>query len=416
LPLEKGEVLSNKYEITKLLGKGTILEVYLAHQKGLDKDVVIKVLNPVIATDRDLLRRFVSEVEAIAKLEVHPNVGWVLDLDKDGHWIYFVTDYYIYSLKQLLTETSKLTPDDSVKVISQVLQALDYAHGHGILHRDIKPQNVMFKEDGVAVLIDFGIGEVAREAVQKLKTTQMLPTPVYLAPEHIRNPRGIDARADIYSVGAVFYEMLAGKAPFSGDIRAVYSMKFLGKYAPVREVNPDVPEELVKMIDKAMCKDPDGRYNSAAEFLSEFEEGGEEVFYITRPSRFEVDLPAVTKARMEFSVEVRDDALVEIDGVRFPLVVYPGEVFPVQANLKGHGEFQCLLKSRSMEFVVLDGPFWDVNLLRGKTESVLWQVKAPESEGQGVFELSLYRGGKPILRAPAVFAVYSAKYPRVARK
>ncbi|MEO0250267.1 MAG: serine/threonine-protein kinase, partial [candidate division WOR-3 bacterium] len=232
MPIEPGSVLSGKYEIKKLIGKGTITEVYLAYHKALSKDVAIKVLFPHIAAERDLLRRFVSEVEAVAALEAHPNVAWVLDLDKDGRWIYYVMDFYPYSLKQLLSEAGKLTPEDTVRVTSQVLQALRFAHSNGILHRDIKPQNIMFKEDGVAVLADFGIGELAREAVQKLKITQLLPTPAYLSPEHIRNPKAIDASSDIYALGAVMYEMLTGQPPFKGDIKTVYSMKFLGKFTP----------------------------------------------------------------------------------------------------------------------------------------------------------------------------------------
>ncbi len=415
MPLEPGEVLSRKYEIREFLGKGTITEVYLAHQKDLDRDVVIKVLNPHIAMDRPLFKRFVAEIEAVARLEVHPNVGWILDLDKDGRWVFYVNDYYIYSLKQMIKETQRLTPEDALRVCTQVLQALDYAHGHGILHRDIKPQNIMFKEDGTAVLTDFGIGEVAREAVQKLKLTQMLPTPVYMAPEHIRNPKTIDARADIYSVGAVLYEMLTGKPPFKGDIRTVYSMKFIGKYTPVKELAPEAPDELVHAVEKAMHKDPNARYGSAAEFLSEFEETSEEVFFIAKESVVDIDLPGVKKARMGAEVEVRDDVLLEIESLRFPLVVYPGEVFPVQITLKGHGDFQGLLKSRSQSFAVLDGPFWDISLSQEKPGNLMWQVKAPDTGTSGEFEINIYRGGQSVLRKPLVFTVFAATYPRLGK-
>ncbi|MGB9590207.1 MAG: serine/threonine protein kinase, partial [Candidatus Hydrothermia bacterium] len=267
MPIEPGCVLSGKYEIKKPIGKGTITEVYLAYHKALSKNVVIKVLFPHIAADRDLLRRFVSEVEAVAALEAHPNVAWVLDLDKDGRWIYYVMDFYPYSLKQMLTEAGKLTPEDTVRVTYQILQALKFAHSNRILHKDIKPQNIMFKEDGVAVLADFGIGELAREAVQKLKITQLLPSPAYLSPEHIRNPKAIDATSDIYALGAVMYEMLTGEPPFKGDIKTVYSMKFLGKFTPIRELAPGVPEELAKIAEKAMATDPKQRYGSADEFL-----------------------------------------------------------------------------------------------------------------------------------------------------
>jgi len=416
LPLEPGCSLSNKYEIKKLLGKGTITEVYLAHHKALSKDVVVKVLSPHIAADRELLRRFVSEVEAIAALEAHPNVAWVLDLDKDGRWIYYVMDYYQLSLKDMLTDGKKLTPEDAVRVTSQILQALRFAHSNGILHRDIKPQNIVFKEDGVAVLTDFGIGEVAREAVQKLKITQLLPSPIYLAPEHIRNPKAIDARADIYALGAVMYEMLTGQPPFKGDIRSVYSMKFLGRFTPIRELAPEVPEELARIVEKAMATDPKNRYSSADEFLSEFEESGEEVFYISKPFVCDMDLPLVRRARMTLSLEIRDDAILEVKGIRYPLVVSTGAVFPVEVTLSGHGEFQCVLRPRSKGFTVIDGPFRDISLGREETQKPLWQVKAPDENAVGEFELQVYRGGEPVLREPIVFRAIAAVYARVEEK
>lgn len=414
--LEPGSILSNKYEIKELLGKGTITEVYLARQKALSKDVVIKVLSPHIAADRELLRRFVSEVEAIAALEAHPNVAWVLDLDKDGRWIYYVMDHYPYSLKQMLSEAGKLTPEDTARVTSQILQALRFAHSNGILHRDIKPQNIMFKEDGVVVLTDFGIGELAREAVQKLKITQLLPSPVYLAPEHIRNPKAIDARADIYSVGAVMYEMLTGQPPFRGDIKTVYSMKFLGRLTPIRDLAPDVPEELARVAEKAMATNPKNRYSSADEFLSEFEESGEEVFYLSKPFVCDMDLPLVRRARMTLSLEIRDDAILEVKGIRYPLVVSPGAVFPVEVTLSGHGEFQCVLRPQSKDFTVIDGPFRDISLGREETQKALWQVKAPDGDAVGEFELQVYRAGQAVLREPVCFRAISAVYARVEEK
>lgn len=416
MPIEPGSVLSGKYEIKKLIGKGTITEVYLARQKALSKDVAIKVLFPHIAADRELLRRFVSEVEAVAALETHPNVAWVLDLDKDGRWIYYVMDFYPYSLKQLLAEAGKLTPEDTVRVASQVLQALRFAHSNGILHRDIKPQNIMFKEDGVAVLADFGIGELAREAVQKLKITQLLPTPAYLSPEHIRNPKAIDATSDIYALGAVMYEMLTGQPPFKGDIKTVYSMKFLGKFTPIRDAAPGVPEELAKITEKAMATDPKQRYGSADEFLSEFEETGEEVFYLSKPLTCDMDLPLVRRARMTLCLEIRDDAILEIKGMRYPLVVSPGSVFPVEITLSGHGEFQCVLRARSKDFSIIDGPFRDISLGREETQKALWQVRAPEENAVGEFELQIYRSGQSVLREPLRFRAMAAVYARVEEK
>lgn len=416
MPLSPGDVLSGKYEIKSPIGKGAIMEVYLAFQKALSKNVVVKVLYPQIAADRELLRRFVSEVEAVTGLEAHPNVAWILDLDKDGRWIYYVMDYYPYSLKQMLAETGKLTPEDTVRVISQILQALKFAHSHGILHRDIKPQNIMFKEDGVAVLADFGMGELAREAVQKLKITHLLPSPVYLAPEHIRNPKAIDARADIYSLGAVMYEMLTGEPPFKGDIRTIYSMKFIGKFVPLKEKSPGIPDELARIAEKAMATDPNKRYASAEEFLSEFEESSEETVYLSKVFTRDMDLPLARKARMTLPTDIRDDAILELKGIRYPLVVLPGTVFPVEITLSGHGEFQCVLRTGTKGFSVLDGPFRDVSLGREEVQKALWQVRAPDENSVGEFELQIYRGGQPVLREPVRFSALVAIYARVEEK
>ncbi|MEO0250266.1 MAG: prephenate dehydratase domain-containing protein, partial [candidate division WOR-3 bacterium] len=200
------------------------------------------------------------------------------------------------------------------------------------------------------------------------------------------------------------------------DIKTVYSMKFLGKFTPIREIAPGVPEELAKITEKAMATDPKQRYGSADEFLSEFEESGEEVFYLSKPLTCDMDLPLVRRARMTLCLEIRDDAILEMKGMRYPLVVSPGAVFPVEITLSGHGEFQCVLRARSKDFTIIDGPFRDISLGREETQKALWQVRAPDENAVGEFELQIYRSGQSVLREPLRFRAMAAVYARVEEK
>ncbi len=145
--LEVGEVLLGKYEILEPIGTGSICEVYKAHQRDLDRDVVVKVVNPRIVLDREIFTKLVGEIERMSRLEHHPNIAWILDLDKDGRWVFFVTDYYPDNLKALLEREGRLEPDRAVEITKGILQALAFAHEHGILHREIKPSNVPLSEE-----------------------------------------------------------------------------------------------------------------------------------------------------------------------------------------------------------------------------------------------------------------------------
>jgi len=393
--LEKGQVLSGKYEIAEPLGKGLITQAFRAYHKALLKDVVVKVLDPRVALDKALMRRLVSEIEAITKLEVHPNIAWVLDLDKDGIWVYFVTEYYPKSLRDLLKEKGKLEPEEAKAVALQVLKALEYAHSNGITHRDLRPENILLRENGGVVVADFGIGDVAREAVVKLKITHFMPSPAYLAPEQIRSPKSVDHRADLYSLGAVLYEMLAGEPPFTGDIRTVYSQKFLGK---VKEL-VGVPEELARVVYRALEQDPRSRFQTAEEFAEALEPRiKRQVRWERVPVPLEVFGPGF-KASWEEEVELDADAGVSLEGLRHPLVVKPEEEFEVELLGEGEGVIAGLEPSEGLE--LLSASFTEL--------PARWKLRAL-GEGWREAKLSLKKDGEEVFRTGLTLKLLAAPH------
>ncbi len=384
--LQKGQVLSGKYEIAEPLGRGLITQAFKAYHKALLKDVVVKVLDPRVALDKALMRRFVSEIESITKLEVHPNIAWVLDLDKDGIWVYFVTEYYPKSLRELLKEVGKLEPEEAKAVALQVLKALEYAHQNGITHRDLRPENILFREDGSVVVADFGIGDVAREAVVKLKITHFLPSPAYLAPEQIRSPKSVDHRADIYSLGAILYEMLAGEPPFSGDIRSIYSQKFLGK---VKELE-GVPEDLAQAVYRALDQDPRARFQSAREFAEAIEpQVKREVRWAALKFPVEAIVAGGFKARWEEEVQADEEAKLRVKALKYPLTVKPGEELEVELVADGDSVMAGLEPQGALE--LLSPSFTQL--------PAKWKLVA-RAPGWHRLKLVLKREGEEVLKSP----------------
>jgi len=179
MPLSKGHVLARKYEVIDFLGKGLIFEVYRARHTRLDREVALKVLIPEVAADLEFTRFVIKTIQATASLDAHPHISWVHDIDKDGVYIFFVMDYLPVDLNAVM---DKLDVEASVNVALAVLDALSYAHKHGLIHKDIRPSNVRFSESGEPLLVDFGMAEIAAKAAVKFKKTSYLPPPTYAAP------------------------------------------------------------------------------------------------------------------------------------------------------------------------------------------------------------------------------------------
>lgn len=260
----------DRYLITEKLGMGGMAAVFKAYQSTLDRDVAIKVLHPIVASDEKFLARFRREAKAAAALR-HPHIVQVYDFGNDGDR-YFMAMEYVggSSLKQRLddlrAQNQRMPLEDAVRIITQIADALHYAHEHGIVHRDVKPGNILIDDRGRAVLSDFGIAHMMEATRYTLST--VLGTPHYMSPEQGMD-QPVDGRSDIYSLGAVFYEMLTGQVPFNADTLIAVIFKHVQEpLPPPRTVNPDIPDALDRVVVKAMAKQPDDRFASAREMAA----------------------------------------------------------------------------------------------------------------------------------------------------
>ena len=264
-----GKMLDNRYEILERIGTGGMAIVYKAKCHRLNRLVAVKILKSDLAQDEDFRRRFNAESQAVAQLS-HPNIVSVYDVSKGGDIEYIVMELIDgITLKQYMEKRGQLNWRESLHFITQIMRGHSHAHSRGIVHRDIKPQNVMVLRDGSVKVADFGIA-CLENAAQTL-TQEALGSVHYISPEQARGDR-TDARSDIYSAGVVLYEMLTGRLPFEGDSAVSVAIQHLSSVplAP-REVNPDIPEQLELICMKAMAPDLEKRYPSADAMIADLE-------------------------------------------------------------------------------------------------------------------------------------------------
>ncbi len=265
-----GKKLDGRYEITELIGVGGMAEVY----KGVDvidnKPVAIKILKKEYAENEEFLRRFRNESKAIAVLS-HPNIVKIYDVGFSDKLQYIVMEYIDgITLKEYIEEERVLTWKDTVHFVIQILRALQHAHDKGIVHRDIKPQNIMMFSDGTIKVMDFGIAKFAREE-GKTATDQAIGSVHYISPEQASGAV-TDAKSDIYSVGAMMYEMLSGRKPFDSDNPVAIAVMHMHDIPErPRAINPDIPDGLEEIILKAMEKAPADRYSNTGEMIADIE-------------------------------------------------------------------------------------------------------------------------------------------------
>ena len=258
--------IANRYEILSLIGQGGMADVYKAQDTILNRIVAIKILRPKLSEDPMTLVRFQREASAASRLS-HPNVVDIYDVGEYNGMHYIVMEYIRgRTLKQLVSLRGALSVDEAVHIMRQLTSAIAHAHEHNIIHRDIKPQNVLVKDDGTIKITDFGIA-VANDAVQLTVNNAVMGSAHYLAPETAqgKNP---DPKIDIYSLGIVFYELLTGAVPFQGKTPTEIAIKHLREPIPfVRDFNPDIPQSIENIVLKATAKNCDERYNNANEML-----------------------------------------------------------------------------------------------------------------------------------------------------
>ena len=265
-----GKRLDGRYEIHELIGVGGMANVYRCNDTVDDREVAIKILKDEYLNNEEFIRRFKNESKAIAMLS-HPNIVKVYDVSF-GDMIQYIVMEYIdgVTLKEYIERQGIIEWKDVLHLTTQILKALQHAHECGIVHRDIKPQNIMLLQDGTIKVTDFGIARFSDKATRTM-TDQAIGSVHYIAPEQARGDV-TDGKTDIYSVGVMLYEMLTGKLPFDGDSAvSVALMQLQSVPKRPREVNPGIPIGLEQITMKAMQKQPSDRYTSAAEMLSELE-------------------------------------------------------------------------------------------------------------------------------------------------
>ncbi|MGH9465474.1 MAG: serine/threonine-protein kinase, partial [Thermoanaerobaculia bacterium] len=248
------------------LGKGGMGQVYLARHKSLDTLAAVKVLAPTL-DEEEFRSRFFQEAKSQARLR-HPNIAHVLDhIEQDGQWFLVVEYMERGSLAdRLLSLTQPLPAHGAITYSRQALAGLGHAHEHGVVHRDVKPANLLLNERDEVAVTDFGIAMV--EGEHRLTGTGLaVGTPRYMSPEQIMDPKGVDHRCDIYSMGIVLYQLLLGRVPFESDSNfEIQRAQVYETPPPMREIDPQIPPQLERIVLRALAKKPEERYGSCAEF------------------------------------------------------------------------------------------------------------------------------------------------------
>jgi len=261
-------IVEGKYKIERMVGKGGMGAVFLAQDLTLDREVAIKVLPPDISQDPKVIQRFQQEAKTAAKLD-HTNIIPIYRVESEGGLNYFVMKYIAgTSLEDVLEKKEPLSSEYIQRVLWEAACALGHAHQRGIVHRDVKPANIMFDHDGRVMLTDFGISKALQAASGFTGTGMIIGTPHYMAPEQAKGQQ-VDGRADQYSMGVVGYRMITGQLPFGGDSVHTILYKHIFEPAPrTSSIRQDMPPHLSESISRALAKEPDQRYATMEDFAT----------------------------------------------------------------------------------------------------------------------------------------------------
>src|SRR5437868_1562811 len=266
-----GEVLADRYELEELVGSGGMSSVYRAHDRLLDRKVALKILHEQYTEDADYVERFRREARAVAALS-HPNIVTVIDRGEHENKQFIVFEYIDgENLKALIQRRGPAPVATALELAMQIARGLSFAHQQGLVHRDVKPQNVLLNGDGAAKVTDFGIARSLDVAHGMTQTGTVLGTSDYIAPEQAQGQR-VDEHSDVYSLGVVLYEMLTSEVPFPGENFVAVAMRHINEDPPpVRDRRPDVSPRLEAAVQRAMAKRPEDRFPTMADFARELE-------------------------------------------------------------------------------------------------------------------------------------------------
>ena len=381
-----GKRLDGRYEIQELIGVGGMAVVYKAYDTIDDRTVAIKILKDEFLGNQEFIRRFKNESKAIAVLD-HPNIVKVYDVSFGDRLQYIVMEYIDgITLKEYIDQQGIIEWKDVIHLTTQILKALQHAHECGIVHRDIKPQNIMLLQDGTIKVTDFGIARFSDKSTRTM-TEQAIGSVHYIAPEQARGD-ATDGKTDIYSVGVMLYEMLTGKLPFDGDSAVTIAlMQLQSTPKRPREINPGIPIGLEQITMKAMEKLPSNRYTSAAEMLSDIErfrlnpsivfDYGNKSFVDDQPTKF------VHSLRDSGGVDkkVADDATKVVDMPEEDVVVKE-EKFADEDFVKEHKPSYYAIKGIVIAAVAVCAIFFALAMLRGCSTSQAKDVEVPDYVGK----------------------------------
>src|SRR5215831_11517479 len=257
-----GRVFSNRYELQREVAQGGMAEVYLAHDQLLDRPVALKALFPEYAREPSFVERFRREAQAAANLN-HPNIVAIYDWGQEAGTYFIVMEYVEgRSLRDLIRSEAPVDPNQAAEITGEIASALAFAHRSGVVHRDVKPGNVLLTRSGTVKVTDFGIAR-AGASDGLTQTGSVMGTATYFSPEQAQG-LPVDGRSDVYALGVVMYEMVTGVAPFTADSPVSVAYKHVREEAvPPSERNPDIPRDLEVIIATALAKDPEHRYPTA---------------------------------------------------------------------------------------------------------------------------------------------------------
>ncbi len=274
--IERGTTIADRYEVIEELGRGGMGNVYRVVDKKIDEEMALKLLHPVIATEKKTIERFKNELKLARKI-THKNVCRMYDLNEEKGTLYITMEYVPgEDLKSIIMMTGQLSVGRAVSIAKQICKGLAEAHHLGVVHRDLKSRNIMIDKEGNARVMDFGIAH-SLEAEGITGDGMMVGTPEYMSPEQVKGEK-VDQRSDIYSLGIVLFEMVAGKVPFEGDTSLSITLKHKTEEPPnPQDFNAQIPEELSTMILKCLDKEKEKRYQNTGEMLSDLDKIEKEI-------------------------------------------------------------------------------------------------------------------------------------------